>query len=746
MDQLYWTGARNCCGKTAAFGFPLLTLTGAGGVGKTRLALQVGYNLVESFKDGVWLVELAPLSDPALVVQTIATTLGLSEHPGRPLLMTLEYYLRSRHLLLILDNCEHLIEECARVMDSLLRTSKGLHVLATSRESLAISGEVNFRVPSLSLPDPYSQIDLDEGTLLNYEGINLFIERARAANPSFSLTVQNAGAVVQVCRHLDGISLAIELAAARVKMLPVSQLASRLDDRFRLLTDGSRTALPRQQTLKALVDWSYELLTPAEQVLLARLSVFAGGWSLNAAEEVCGSNQANENGAGLERYEVLDALSGLVNKSLVQVEEADNGEARYFFLETIRQYGQEKLKARGEEQNLCQRHLDFFATLVSEIIQKAESSDQVQVLKDWDRELDNIRACIEFGLKEDQVEKVINFLFHFYWDTRGYYTEGRRYLEQILASPALKGVSLGRALYSAYFFAERQLDFPPAYTYVEKCLEVSKVTGDKLLQWNALYGMASMHCYLEVGYSRQGNFDLARYYVDQLPAVAKQLGSAYVGWAKQHVSTVMILQGEYEFAWPLLKEGEKLSRELGIKTQLLFFLEPQARLSMILEDFEGANHFLEEIENISNAINLHLGKLTAYSYRGIICSYQGKFEKAHQYLEESLVLCLQGGMRQFIACSIVGVAVYLSQVWQNRNEPGQPEKLACLCGAVWSVAGAPNAKAPIMVQPMSKYFAEISELARSQMGEVNFEKSFEKGHAMLLEEAISYARQVLNGL
>jgi non-specific serine/threonine protein kinase len=720
---------------------PLLTLTGSGGIGKTRLALQVGFNLVNNFKDGVWLVELAPLADPSLVVQTIATTLGLSEQPGRSLLTTLEYYLLPRHLLLILDNCEHLVEECAPIVDTLLRASKGLHVLATSRESLAISGEVNFRVPSLSLPDSNTQLEVVK--LLNYEGINLFIERATAANPSFSLTIQNAEAVVQVCRHLDGISLAIELAAARVKMMPVAQLASRLDDRFQVLTNGNRTALPRQKTLKALVDWSYELLTQAEQILLARLSIFVGGWGLKAAEEVC-SGPGSENVEGLEKFEIMNALSGLLNKSLVQVEEDDNGEARYFFLETIRQYGLEKLKDRGEERAIRQRHLAYYATLAEEIILKAESSAQVEVLKEWDRELDNIRVCIDYGLKERQVDTIVNFLFHFYWDIRGYYSEGRHYLEQILASPVIRGVSLGRALYSAGFFAWRQGDLAKGYAYFEQCLEVSKATGDKLLQWNSLFGLAYTHLQIEISYSKHGNFDLARYYFDQMPALAEQLGSVYVAWAKQHLSQVLIEQGEYAYARQLLNEAEILSRELGTRVQLVFILGIQNMLSMTLEDYITARHPLKEIESISNETGFQLGLIHFYSGEGIIRAIDGKFEEARQYMDKDLILCLKGGLTAVSAATLVVVAVLINQVWHNRGETGLPEKLACLCGAIHALGGPPDAKAPFLIKPLSKYYVEISGLARNELGEVDFDKAFDQGRAMSFEETITYARQALN--
>jgi non-specific serine/threonine protein kinase len=310
----------------------LLTLTGAPGVGKTRLALQLAGEGREAYADGVWLVELAPLADPALVPQAVATAVGVREQPGRRLVDTLADAVRGQELLLVLDNCEHLVEACATLADRLLRAGPRLRVLATSREALGIAGETTWWVAPLALPaaEPMAAAGSERLAALEAnEAVQLFVERARAAQPAFALTERNAGAVGQVCRRLDGIPLALELAAVRVPALGVEQLAQRLDDRFRLLTGGRRTALPRQQTLRAAVDWSYTLLPEAERVLLRRLAVFAGGWTLAAAEGVCG-------GDGLEAVDVFPLLVDLVDKSLV-VAEPEDAEPRYRLLETLRQ-------------------------------------------------------------------------------------------------------------------------------------------------------------------------------------------------------------------------------------------------------------------------------------------------------------------------------------------------------------------------------------------------------------------------
>src|SRR5918998_2339573 len=316
----------------------LLTLTGSGGCGKTRLALAAARRAVERFEDGVWMVELASLAEPSLVPQAVAFTLGVRERPGSSLTEALTDYLRTRKLLLLLDNCEHLVDACAELAGVLLHSCPGLRVLATSREVLGITGEIAWPVPSLSLPDIRRLPEIE--SLPRYESARLFVERATTVKPNFTLTEQNAPAVARVCYRLDGIPLAIELAAARTKVLSVEEISSHLGDSFRLLAAGSRTAMPRQRTLHATMDWSHELLSQKERALFRRLSVFAGGFTLKAAESVCA-------GEDLERNEVLDLLSHLVDKSLVIMWEDRTG-TRYRLLETIRQYGKERLEGGGE--------------------------------------------------------------------------------------------------------------------------------------------------------------------------------------------------------------------------------------------------------------------------------------------------------------------------------------------------------------------------------------------------------------
>jgi len=374
----------------------LLTLTGPGGSGKTRLALHLAADLLELYADGVWLVELAPVTDPASVGPAIAAAAHISDRPGRPILDTISESLRTRQVLLVLDNCEHLIAACADLADALLRSCPRLTIVATSREGLNVPGEALMPVPSLRMPHGDKLPPLDE--LRGYEAISLFVDRCAAFQPGFSLTEDNAADVVRICRRLDGVPLALELAAARVRVLSVAQVATRLDDRFRLLTGGGRTVVARQQTLRALIDWSYDLLTETERLLLRRLSTFVRGWTLEAAEAVCA-------GDGIDREAVLELMAHLVDKSLVAMTEG-GGAARYGMLETIREYAREKLVDSGEALALRQRHFEHFYHYATDLPLWGRSVAGLPL--DYGIDYENFRAALEWIEAEpNSVEKYL---------------------------------------------------------------------------------------------------------------------------------------------------------------------------------------------------------------------------------------------------------------------------------------------------------------------------------------------------
>jgi predicted ATPase/class 3 adenylate cyclase len=476
----------------------LVTLTGPGGTGKTRLALQISAALLNEFADGIWLAELAPLADPALVPLTVAATLGLHETPGKPITQKLIDHLSPKHLLIILDNCEHVVEEAAALAGTLLQTCPNLQIIATSREILGTMGETPFRVPSLELPNQPGA-SLEE--LSRCESIRLFVERASTALPAFRLTQANAPLVVRICQRLDGIPLAIELAAARVRLLRVEEIAARLDDSFRLLTGGSRTVLSRHQTLRALIDWSYNLLSADEKVLFVRLSVFAGGFTLEAAEHVCSDNLVSTSidiqsttDALIDPDSILDLLTQLVDKSLViPIEDPGGNETRYRMLETIRQYARDKLHDSGSGAQVRDQHLVYYLLLAEEAEPYLRSSTQIAWLDRLDAELDNLRLALEWSLagRVDGGLRLAAALLWF-WHIRGHGNEGSTWLEQLLAAGQdasgpdarpNRRLIRARALIVAGFLTQFQLEAESSLPMLEQAVEILRGLGQTGRRW-----------------------------------------------------------------------------------------------------------------------------------------------------------------------------------------------------------------------------------------------------------------------
>src|SRR5215211_7750321 len=456
----------------------LLTLTGAGGSGKTRLALEVARDLIGVYPDGVWLVGLARLSEGDLVPQTVAAALRVPERPGQALAGTLVEALSDKELLLVLDNCEHLVEAAAQLVDTLLDSCPHLRVLATSREPLGTPGEVNRVVPLLSLPartdeelNGMSAVD----RLMGFEATRLFVDRARLRLPDFELTQKNAGAVARVCRKLDGMPLAIELATARMGALAVEQVAQRLNASLDVLSGANRTAAPRQQTLRATIDWSHRLLSEAEQRIFRRFSVFAGGWTLEATETVC-------SGGGIEQVEVLDLLGGLVDKSLVAAGASTGGAVRYRMLEPIRQYATEKLEESDDADEVKGRHAAFFLALAEEAEPELAGPQQNVWVERLEGEHDNIREALSWVLERGEGELALRLgaaLWRF-WHVRGYLSEGTRWMEQALAgggpAPAQTRV---KVLEGMGWLVQLLGDTERAEATYEEMLKLSRELGDK---------------------------------------------------------------------------------------------------------------------------------------------------------------------------------------------------------------------------------------------------------------------------
>jgi non-specific serine/threonine protein kinase len=442
-----------------------------GGLGKTRLAQQIGADVLDTYPDGVWFVDLAPIRDPSLVTGETAQVLGIREEPGRPLVQTLCSHLKSRNVLLILDNCEHLVSANANLANTLLRAAPEIRILATSREALHVPGERVYPLLPLPVPDRADGIE----ALTQSPSVQLFVERARSHKPSFSLTEREAPAIAELVARLEGIPLALELAAARVRSLSVADINIRLKDRYKLLTGGGRVLMERQQTLRALVDWSYDLLQEKEQRLLARLAVFAGGFTLPSTEEICGADP-------LAPEDVLDLLSSLVDKSLVMVDEGEDG-ARYRMLETIREYAREKLLSHGEMDATRGRHCDHFLAMAKASNRGLQGPEQPEWTRRTEAELDNMRAAIAWGL-EGGGDPILSGKFEVallgFWMLRGYGTEGRDIVRRTLRLPAIQASNLARAhtLYAGAALADNQSDYAEARQMLEQCLVLRRGLGE----------------------------------------------------------------------------------------------------------------------------------------------------------------------------------------------------------------------------------------------------------------------------
>ncbi|HZO32361.1 MAG TPA: LuxR C-terminal-related transcriptional regulator [Chloroflexota bacterium] len=704
----------------------LLTLTGTGGVGKTRLALEVAGQLVDQFPDGVWLAELASSSDPLLVPGTVASGLGLKEQPGRPILQTVREYVQDRSLLLILDNCEHLVEACAALADDLLRTCPGLQILATSREVLGVAGEIPWRVPSLAVVAEVGDSSIDE--LRACEAIHLFVERATTFSPSFNLDTSNSHSVVQMCRRLDGVPLAIELAAARVRLLAPEQIAARLDDRFKLLTGGSRAALPRQQTLRATIDWSYDLLSDAERTLLRRLAVFAGGWTLEAAEQMCAVD------------DTLDVLGHLVDKSLVLVDQAPGKEARFRMLETIRQYAEERLVEAGEVVELRNRHLAWCRALVESLDWTAMPVVTRPFKLPPEVEHDNFRAALTWGQKEpgagDDALRLAGSL-HFFWYTNGYFSEGMRWIEQALMSQAasLRDAGLpesteslaarARALLALGNLARHQ-DFPRATSALEESAALYRQVG------NARGACLALGAVGEVA-SSQGDHARAVALVEEALDLAREVHDAW--WEASmlyRVGKIILVTGDVRRADDLLRQAESSGwgTETGMTAVRL------GRAAHAARDGERAIALLEEA--LAHLRQLGFRQLigVALHQLALVLHAEGQDERATTLLEEALAAWWDMGDPQTVAeCleTVAGVVV----------ARGRPEAAARLFGAVAASRkeiGAPTT--PLDLPIVERDIARI----RSSLGEQAFKTAWAKGEATSVEQAVGLGLSTLRSI
>jgi predicted ATPase/DNA-binding CsgD family transcriptional regulator len=703
----------------------LITLTGTGGTGKTRLALEAAAGEVDHFADGVWLVEFAGLSTPDLVVQTIAKVLALPEAPELAPIEQLGAFLKTKHLLLVLDNCEHLIEECVRITAALLARCPRLVVLATSREPLAIGGEAVLYVPPLRLPDPTQPAAW--ASLLGYDAVRLFVERAHAVEPSFQLTASNAPAVVEICRRLDGIPLALELASARVSVLTAQEIAARLNDRFDLLTSGQRSGLaPRHQTLRAAIDWSYTLLTPEEQMLLSRLAVFAAGFTLDTAEAVCA-------GEGISEGRLLDVLASLVGKSLVTAETTSRAQARYRLLETIREYALEKLDVAGDLARLRDRHLELFLARAEAAAPKLLDSYQQLWLNWLEGEHDNIRAALAWALEAGRIEAGLRLAIALmgFWEIRGYVHEGLAWFERLFAQ-ADEGISLAvrvNALTYAAFLAHFLGDAAATIAYGREAVALAEAAGDEgqPLLALALSGLSS-------GMEEMGDFQTTFALQERAVQLARASSGdpLFLGMALLVQGGTAIELGYYETARALLDEGLTLAREAGDAFRIAYALKWFGDLAHCEQKYAEAQTHYEQSAALLRDLGATRDLTSPLQNLGHTCLHLGDVRRAHALFSESLAAHQAQQNRLGMAECLIGFAA----IAVVRGLPAVGARLLAAADAI----GRPRVKSSWAVT--RREYEHSLALARAKLTENELEAEQAAGRALSLEQAIAYAQNL----
>ena len=715
----------------------LVTLLGPGGAGKTRLALEVAQGVLHAVTqrvpDGVWFVDLAPVTDPTLVASTIAGTLGVKQTGGQALVESLLVYVARKQLLLVLDNLEQ-VTAAAPLVDDLLRGAPGLTVLATSRAVLGVYGEHDFPVPPLALPD---SSNVPPGELQQYAAVRLFVERAQAARPDFALTPTNAGAVADICRRLDGLPLAIELAAVRVRILPPRALLERLGNALQVLTMGPRTLPARHQTLRATIDWSYNLLDGDEQLLLRRLGVFVGGWTLEAAEDVCTRDDAMQRA-------VLDGLQSLVDKSLLRQAEGAAGEARFTVLETIRAYALERLEASGESNGLRRQHATYFLELAEAAETQLWASDQLCWLDRLEHEHDNLRAALAWALDHDPAValRIAGALAGF-WYTRGYQSEGRRWLDRALILTALPAhgtretayppalglpadaVVYAKVLRGAGSLAHAQGDNARAEALFTEGLARARVRGDSrwiALLLNDLAELALHHGDVarSAALCAEG-LPLARVSGDRGVTARLLLSSADLAWA----------QNDVVYAVSCYNESVTLLRALDDRGGLTWALLSRGKRALAQGEWQDAAELFAEGLELARSIGAQENTAWLLYATGRLRLEQRALDRAAAHFVESAQLLHQLGSALGVAVNLAGLAT----VMVHGQRPAQAAGLLSLAEAQWALVGARGWQA---AAEHAEFECTVA-VVRAQLDAESFATAWATGRAMTLEQAVANA-------
>ena len=737
----------------------LLTLTGVGGGGKTRLALEVARASLDRFADGVWFIELAPLTDPGQLPSRLLRVLGGREEPGRDVLSILVELLRTRTTLLVLDDCETHLDAAARLAEELLSACGGLSVLATSREALGLSGESIYQLPSLAVPQGERVPPMAE--LLEFEAIQLFEARARSVRPDFGIVPENAAAVHQICQRLDGIPLAIELAAARVRVLSPEAIAERLDDRFRLLTSSKRGGDPRHQTLRALIDWSYDHLDPGEQSTLDRLSIFAGGWELEACERICV-------GEDVEEWEILDHISNLVDKSLVEVDTAASertGRTRYRLLQTIRAYARERLEARGGEVELRRRHRDHFLGLAERGVPELTGKEQALWLRLLAADHHNFRvalAALPGGNDLDRRLELGGTLGR-YWAIRGHWSEGRSTLEDLLEGEVPRTRAAALALNWAGNFAKLQGDVPAAQNLLERSLEIRREIGDEPGVASSLHnlgnvvkdggdrararelyeesrsiyeklndenGIAITSGALGMIAVMEGDLVTAGARFGESLALREKLQDRHeMAFCLNNLGWVAEAQGDLEAAAERQRAALDIHRELGQRLGVAASLTNLANLANKMDDLPSAQASYEEALTLVRELGDRRGEATILNNLGDLDLMRGDLDRSEQHYRESLGILASLRDRTtlpHLVRALGGVA----------DRRGDDKRAACLLAAAEGLRESVGTNWTPETQTQNDHW--INGL-RDRLGEGALSDATVRGRALTPEQSVAFA-------